>query len=185
MDDKELILIEQAKKGCQKAFEQLYNKYSKMVESTVRMYTKEPSIIDELKNTVFIKVFKKLNYFVTNDSFEKWVKTIAINTCIDYTRCKKREFKFISVDNDEFNIQLQSLYSSPDDNLIETETSSKFKEACKGLTKKQLSLIELYYIEGYLYREIAKKLALPIGTVKSELYRAKLKLKQLLTTSNN
>lgn len=185
MEEKELILIEQAKKGCQKAFGQLYNKYQKMVAATVRMYAKDPYIVDDLINTVFIKVFKKLNLFVTNDSFEKWVKTIAINTCIDYTRVIKREQILISVDKNENAIQIKSLENIADEEIIESEKSDEIKKAYASLTDKQAEIVEMYYNEGYLYREIAKKLAIPIGTVKSELHRAKQKLKLVLTKSNN
>lgn len=184
MDELEIDLVKQAKKGSQIAFGQLYNKYKPMVESTARMYSKDQDDVDDLTSTVFIKVFKKLNTFVTNDSFEKWVKTIAINTCIDYTRKIKRDQVLVYVDNDENSIQLPSEDDDPEELLVRKEISQELADAKEILTEKQFEVMQLYYSEGYLYREIAEKLALPLGSVKSEIHRAKLKLNKVLTSNN-
>lgn len=185
MEESEIILIEQAKKGSQLAFGKLYDMYSNMVLGVARTYARDDDTAHDLTNTVFIKIYEKLSLFVTNDSFEKWVKTIAINTCIDYVRKMKRERTIVSVDSDDTQIQIESEDPNPLVKLLMAERSAELEMAYKVLTPKQFELINLYYIDGYLYREIADKLAIPLGTVKCELHRAKLKLKKSLTKSNN
>lgn len=180
MTEKEIKLVEQAKRGSNVAFAKIYKLYVPYVKSTIKQFFKQPELIDDLVNITFIKAYKKLHTFVTNDSLRSWLCTIANNSCIDYQR-KKNKFKVQSLDDENLFLPVSTLVPNAEEDIIKKEEVRKLLECIKLLPKKQQQILNMFYFDGMLYREIADKLALPLGTVQSDLNRAKHKLKLLLT----
>lgn len=180
MTEKEINLVTQAKSGSKEAFNKLYTKYASSVRFTIRQFYTQPDMIDELMSITFVKAYKKLNTFVTNDSIRAWLCTIASNSCIDYQR-KKNKFKLLSLDDEGLFIPISTTVPNAEENMVRIEEVRKLHKCIKMLTSKQQKIINMFYFEGKLYREIADTLALPLGTVQSDLNRAKHKLKKLLT----
>lgn len=180
MTEKEIKLVEQAKRGSNVAFSRIYNSYVNSVRSTIHQFFKQPDIVDDLINITFIKAHKKLHTFVTNESLKSWLCTIATNSCIDYKR-KKDKFKVQSLDDEDSFLQVSTLVPNAEEDIIKKEEVRKLLECIKLLPKKQQQILNMFYFDGMLYREIADTLALPLGTVQSDLNRAKHKLKSLLT----
>ena len=77
-------LIKQAKEGNQLAFTKLYEKYKQIIYVTIYRIVNNKDAADDLLSITFVKAFSKLDSYVTNISFEMWLKTIAINSSIDY-----------------------------------------------------------------------------------------------------
>lgn len=182
MDIDEVLLITQAKGGSQKAYTEIFNKYKLYVRKLAFDYVKNTETTDDIVSTVFIKVFKKLDSFTTNDSFRAWLRRITITTSIDYLRSNKNEKLISSIDDTTSNHL--SAVNSVEDIFITSEKHKHIANIISKLPKRQQEIVKLYYYEGYLYRDISKKLAKPLGTIQSDLCRAKRKLKQLLTQSN-
>lgn len=179
MSDEEKELVEQAKNGCQKAFEQIYKRYSSSARIVIRQFYSDKNIVDDLVNTTFIKVFKKLNKFVTNDSFKSWVNTIANNTAIDYQRKEKKTRGIVySADDDTNFFQLESTSCNSEEELVLKETYSNLLIAISTLPKRQREVASMFYIDGISYKVISQKLAMPEGTIKSLLFRARAVLKK-------
>lgn len=180
MDENEILLVKQAKAGSKAAFNSLYKLYVYAVRYTIRQFYKQPEIIDDLINVTFIKAYKKLYTFVTTDSFKAWLCKIANNSCIDYKR-KKDKLKTQSLDDESLFIPITDTVPNAEDVVVRMEEVRNLQKCIKLLPKKQQVMLDLFYFEGKLYREIADMLALPLGTVQSDLNRAKHKLKKLLT----
>ena len=125
-------LIKQAKEGKQIAFSKLYERYKKNIYITIIKIVKNKDVADDLLSITFVKAFTKLDSFVDNISFELWLKTIAINSSIDYIRHTKKESNLYWIDDDEnCKIQLGSTADySPEEDYIFKETDSKLSKAC-------------------------------------------------------
>lgn len=170
-------LIEQAKKGSQKAFSELYYRYKSNIWYTILNVVKNTDVADDLTSIVFTKAYEKLSTYVNHISFEMWLKTIAVNASIDYIRRNKKEQLNNYVDEDENPIQLSALEKSPEEDLILKEKLDIVLQAIPTLKRKYRDLINAR-IDGLSYKEIANKLAMNELAVKGDLNKARQKLKQ-------
>lgn len=181
----ELIdLVEQAKTGSERAFTKLYYKYKNNVWFTIYNIVKNTDIADDLTSVVFTKAYEKLITYVNHISFDMWLKTIAVNTSIDYIRRNKKEQLNNYVDDEECTIQLGTSEMSPEEKLILQERVKVVESAIPTLKKKYRDLINAR-IEGLSYKEIAEKLATNEFAVKSDLNKARQKLRKKTNNYTN
>lgn len=179
------FLIEQAKRGDNKAFNQLYNRYYKLIRYIIFDITKNDDITKDLVSLTFIKAFKKLDSYVNPISFEAWLKTIAVNTTIDYIRASKDLQNNSSIDDEDNTIQLEEVSLDPESDMIKTEDIELLRIALTRLRSKYRSLIELRYFKNLSYDQLSVELGIPVGTVKSDLNKAKRKLKAIFQKLSN
>lgn len=170
-------LVEQAKRGSQKAFSKLYYKYKTDIWYTIMSVVRNTDIADDLTSVVFTKAYEKLSMYTQHISFNMWLKTIAVNASIDYIRRNKKEQLNNYVDEDENPIQLSTLERSPEEDLILKEKLDIVLQAIPTLKRKYRDLINAR-IDGMSYKEIADKLAMNELAVKGDLNKARQKLKQ-------
>lgn len=183
--DKELLLlIEQAKEGKQSAYTKLYEKYKSEIRLTILNIVKNEDVADDLLSVTFVKAFKKLESYVDHISFRMWLKTIAINSSIDYIRHTKNEMLNNYVDDEESNIQIEGSVTSPEYDYIIQEQYNKLLEYISCLKYKYRQLLMLRFFDGLSYKEIAEKLAMPESSVKTELYKARQKVRDLSNINN-
>ena len=111
-----------------------------------------------------------------------WLKTIAINTSIDYIRHTKKEKANYWIDDDANSLQLSSQASySPEEDYIFSEKSDALDNALSRLRWKYRNIIELRSIQNLSYKQISEHLGLTESQVKSRLNKTREKLKELLT----
>ena len=111
-------LVEQAKNNKEKAFTMLYNEYYNTVWFTIYNIVKNKDVTEDLISVVFTKAFQKISLYTEHVSFEMWLKTIAINSSIDYIRRMKNENLNNYIDDEENTIQLTGSENSPEENFI-------------------------------------------------------------------
>lgn len=177
MTEELINLVEQAKSGSERAFNKLYSQYKQTIWFTVYNIVKNRDIADDLVSVVFTKAYMKMESYVDHISFEMWLKTIAVNSSIDYIRRMKKEQLNNYVDDEESTIQLSDVERSPEEDLVLKEKLKIVLEAIPTLKTKYRELITAR-MEGLSYKDIAEKLAMDELTVKSELNKARQKLKQ-------
>lgn len=173
-------LVEQAKNGSERAFNKLYNMYKPNIWFTIYNIVKNADVADDLTSVVFTKAYQKLDSYINHISFEMWLKTIAVNTSIDYIRRTKNEKLNNYIDEDDNPIQLNDLGKSPEEEIILQETVRITNELIPTLKKQYKDLLEAR-IQGMSYKDISKKFALNESAVKSLLNKARQKLKQKLS----
>lgn len=178
MKEEEKLLIEQARNGSERAFNQLYNTYRKNIWWTAYKIVKNTDVADDITSTVFTKAYLKFDTYTSHISYEMWLKTITINTAIDYIRRNKKEHLNSYIDDEDSNIQLSGLDNSPEENFIDKQNLEVVQECISRLRKLHRELIRLK-LEGKSYQQIAQELALPESKVKGHLNRARRRLKQL------
>ena len=175
-------LVQQAKDGKQIAFTKLYEKYNRSIWFTIMNIVRNTDVADDLLSVTFTKAFSKLDSYVNNISFEMWLKTIAINSSIDYIRHTKKEKANYWIDDDANSLQLSSQASySPEEDYIFSEKSDALDNALSRLRWKYRNIIELRSIQNLSYKQISEHLGLTESQVKSRLNKAREKLKELLT----
>ena len=112
-----------------------------------------------------------------------WLKTITVNTAIDYIRKNKNEKLNNYIDDEDNPIQLDGTEDSPEDNLIMQQSINNVLECIPLLKKKYRDLIYLK-LDGKTYEQIALELALPLNAVKTGLNKARKRLKVLFSNIN-
>lgn len=108
-----------------------------------------------------------------------WIKTIAINTSIDYIRKMKNEKLNNYIDDEESTIQLNELSASPEDENIAKENVEIIMKALPKLRKRYRDLIQAR-IDGKSYKQISYELDIPESTLKSTLSKARVRLKEII-----
>ncbi len=142
----------------------------------------------DVTQDVFIKVFEKLNTFQGRSSIKTWLFRIAINAAKNRirfwnTKKWKETFSFSSLGKSNLillDLKLSKDVETPEERYKKLEIEGKIWEALKLLSMKSRILIVMKDIEGLSYMEISETLNIPIGTVKSRLYRAREELKKIL-----
>jgi len=178
--DKEEVrkLIKQCIKEDRKSQKLLYEHfYGKMVAVCMR-YATDYNEAQDILHEGFIKVFAKLKSFKNEGSFEGWIRRIIVNSAIDHIRTKKK----LTFDSEEKSI-IDNI-KDEDEVLIEQEHLVKIKaeliiELIQELSPAYKTVFNLYVLEGYSHKQVASSLGISEGTSKSNLAKAKKKLREL------
>lgn len=178
MKEEEKLLVEQARDGSERAFSTLYNTYKKTVWYTAFKVVNNADAADDITSQVFTKVYLKLKSYTHHLSFEMWLKTITVNTAIDYIRRNKKEQLNNYIDEEDSTIQLSGLEHSPEDNLIFQQNINIVMDCIPRLKKKYRDLIYAR-LDGKSYQQISEELAIPEATVKTYLNKARQRLKEM------
>jgi len=170
-------LIRQALKGKQSAYERLMKKYYGYTRNLIFKMTSNKEDIEDLTQEAFIKAFNSLEKFDSQFAFSTWLYKIATNNCIDYIR--KRKLNTYSIDKEfgtednDMKFEIPDSDYLPDRNIQEKEKKKILDEAIAKLPQRYKTVILLRHKEDMEYDEIAKKLRLPIGTVKAHIFRGR------------
>ena len=167
-------LIKQSLQNNRQAQKLLYEKFSPKMLSLCAYYIKDLQQSEEVMLNGFLKVFTKLKQYSNKGSFEGWIRKIMVYECISYLR-KKNKLIFTDqieifekiVENEvELTIAIEDLH-----NYI-----NALPEGCK-------IVFNMYVIEGYKHAEIAEILNVSIGTTKTQLYRARKALQDMISSN--
>jgi RNA polymerase sigma-70 factor (ECF subfamily) len=187
MEHGEQLLLERAKAGDVAAFEELIGAYQKKVFNLALRIIGNYDDASDLAQEAFVRIFKAISAFKEQSSFSTWVYRITTNVCLDEIRRRKNK-KVVSIDEDihvddgEMKRQIVSSDPGPDEAAERSEVRRIVNDAINRLPEDQRVVITLRDLQGMSYEEIAKILDLPGGTVKSRINRARLALKNILTT---
>lgn len=163
-------LLEGCIKNDRKAQEMLYRAFAPKMMTVCLRYADSQFEAEEIMQLGFIKVFKNISSFAGKGSFEGWMRRIIVNTAIE--ACKKQTF-ITSIDtlDNEGQLSLQTIDS---DRATVTELMEMIHELPAGYRL----VFNMYSIEGFSHKEIAERLNITEGASKSQLSRARARLKQ-------
>jgi len=170
-DDKELV--SRCCKGERAAQKELYERFAARMLAVCMRYTKTQADAEDILQEAFIKVFNHMDKFRHESSLGFWIKRIVINTALNYHR--KQVYLYPHVDVDERHDL------GNEDVAIENYHFKDLLNLLQGLPKGCQVVFNLYAIEGYKHKEIAKMLDISEGTSKSQYARAKLLLKDMIS----
>lgn len=186
----DLVLVDKAVKGDQKAYAELLERYRDAIYFMLLKMVNNKSDAEDLTIEAFGKAFKNIHQYTPNYAFSTWLFKIATNNCIDFIR--KRKANLISIDQPNEDAEgvpstpatnLQSGNLDPEETLIKEQNILLIKSVVSKLKPRYRKLVELRYFKEYSYEEISDELSLPLGTVKAQLFRARELLFNILSNS--
>jgi RNA polymerase sigma factor (sigma-70 family) len=184
----DLVLVDQARKGSEKAFAALLNRYRDSIYFMLLKMVNNASDAEDLTIEAFGKAFRSLESYTPSFAFSTWLFKIATNNCIDFIRKKQSSPSIIDQGQDEmdiYTINIQSDMPDPEEALINRQKIAQLREVVSTLKPRYKKLIELRYYKEYSYEEISTELKLPIGTIKAQLFRAKTLLYNILVKTSH
>ncbi|AEE91690.1 RNA polymerase, sigma-24 subunit, ECF subfamily [Tepidanaerobacter acetatoxydans Re1] len=181
-----LTAIKRSKNKDSNAFQVLFELFYSDVYKTSYFITQDFSLAEDATQEAFCKAFQKLDTLREFNKFGSWIKTIAARCAIDIMR-KRQHFTvvedFAQFSQDNYVNSLPQLL--PENELEKNELKSCIKRAIYDLNPIYRQVIVMKYFLNLTSQEIADALDLPVGTVKSRLFRALNQLKISLQDENN
>ena len=165
-------LIHGCKEGNRRMQEELYRRFSPRMYAVCLRYASNAEEAEDVLQEGFIKIFKKLDSFRGDGSFEGWIRRIFVNTAIEQFRRKRY---LLPVTEKEENT-IEGKYFSILDELAEKDILALVQELSPGYR----TVFNMYVVEGYTHKEIADMLGISEGTSKSQLSRAKVILQDMV-----
>lgn len=184
----DLILVEEAKKGNEKAFAGLMNRYRDSIYYMLLKMVNNPVDAEDLTIEAFGKAFRSIDSYTPRFAFSTWLFMIATNNCIDFIRKKQSSPIPVNQDKDimdTMTVNIQSDLPDPEESLINDQKITTLRKIVNQLKSPYREIIELRYYKEYSYEEISSELKIPIGTVKAQLYRAKTLLYNIFVKTDN
>jgi RNA polymerase sigma-70 factor (ECF subfamily) len=176
-------LISRAKGGDQAACATIFDLHRRRVYSTCLLMTKNVCDAEDLMQDAFIQIFRGLNSFRGDSAFSTWIYRVVVNTVL-MTR-RKRRLREVSFDEPAHMdyAPVPREFGQEDNELTGTVNRVALAEAAKELPEGCRKIFLLHEVEGYDHHEIAERLQCSIGNSKSQLHKARLKLRKLLANS--
>lgn len=178
--DNEQALIQRAQKGDHDAFAALVNEHQAYVYNLALRVVKEENEALDLTQETFVRAWKALPNFRGQSQFRTWLYRITTNLC--YNRLPDLRRSLNDLGDDVMGEIPESNLENPAQKLELKEVKTHLHEAIDDLEANYKLLVTLRYRYELSYEEIASTLNLPLGTVKTGLFRAKEKLRLALAT---
>lgn len=176
MDERELV--ERAKDGDRAAMERLYRDHSGRVYSVVRRLAGDESEADDLAQEAWIRAFDKLHLFRGDASFGTWIYRLATNTALNHLRSSSRHRELEEVAPPE---AMHGSRAAVDDAVINQRV---LQEALDRLAPGYRQVLVLHDVEGLTHEEIGEKLGVATGTSKSQLHKARARMRELIAPTD-
>ncbi len=179
----DIQLVAQVLEGNTGAFSALVQRHRERVYRTAYSLVGDLDEADDLAQEAFLKAFRALRRFRGQSLFSTWLHRIAVNCCLDYLKSKHRR-SFVSLEEyrEDWDAPLVWVRRSEnaDVRVERRELQELLERALGDLSEGYRVTFVLRELEGLAYEEIAELLGCSIGTVKSRLFRARAKLREIL-----
>jgi RNA polymerase sigma-70 factor (ECF subfamily) len=176
-DFDERALVERCRTGDDTAFGELVDRYKNLVYGLVYRLASDRSMADDLAQDVFLKVHRGLPYFRGEARLSTWMYRIVQNVC---SQARSRRLPDVSYDHPREDGPRREP-ASIDRTVQDLELRDRLEKAIAQLPESYRMLVAAHYLQGVQYEALAETLNMPLGTVKTHLYRAKRRLRELLT----
>ena len=180
-DDSQINLVKRAQSGDEQAFATLFQQHKNRVYSVCLLMTKDVAEAEDLTQEAFLQVFRTVSSFRGDSAFSTWLYRVAVNTVLMKLRRRKSPAT-VSLD-EPINSDSPSLhrdFGKSDPALSGVVDRIALRRALLELPEGCRKIFALHEVEGYQHHEIAQLLDCSIGNSKSQLHKAKLKMRALL-----
>lgn len=181
--DAELVAATQG--GDRQAFGTLVERHQDRLFNTLLRVLGNAEDASEVLQDAFVQAYTKLDTFRGSSQFYTWMYRVALNLACSHRRRGKRRSDEVSIDAMKTNIGQEPIDDavSPDDHLLQVEQAESVQAALLKLSEEHRQILVLREMEDCSYDTIAEILQMPVGTVRSRLFRARLQMKELLVDS--
>jgi RNA polymerase sigma-70 factor (ECF subfamily) len=169
-------LIQRCLSGDQQAWEQIVRQYWRKVFNVAYKFVGKHDEAEDLTQDIFLKIFKSLDTFDRRANFQTWLISISRNLCIDHYRSVRKERETIDRDVDANELTPESRDPGPVAALEQRDRVTLLRQALDALPETLRTAVLMRDIQELSYQEIAERLRLPEGTVKSRINRGRTEL---------
>ncbi len=169
-------LVAAVLRGDKEAFATLVRRYDRPVYHLAYRTLRDAEEARDVAQEAFFKAFRSMRTFRPDAKFSTWIFSITYHACCDRLNRRKR----FSV---EELPERADTAPGPEHRVIALDEAQRLRDAIDALPEKYRAVVTLYHLQGQQYDEIAAILGLPMGTVKTHLFRAKEQLRRLLGRS--
>jgi RNA polymerase sigma-70 factor (ECF subfamily) len=171
IDDQALVADTLA--GRSEAFGALVGRYDRAVYHLAYRTLRDQEEARDVAQEAFFKAYRSLRTFKPGAKFSTWLFAITYHACCDRLSRRKR------FSNEELPERADTA-AGPESEAIANDEAQRLRGAIAALPEKYRTVITLYHLQGRQYEEIAQVLGMPMGTVKTHLFRAKEQLRRIL-----
>jgi RNA polymerase sigma factor (sigma-70 family) len=182
----EKLLLDTILSGDPASFQPFIEQYKRLVGHIVARMIRRPADREDLCQDIFIKIYQNINSFQFKSKVSTWVATIAYNTCVHYLEKKRipllRDLNRADDETDPFE-RIGDDRQQPDQLAEQQDLARQLQSAMNAMAPVYSTILTLFHVEEMKYQEIADIMDLPVGTVKSYLFRARQMLRARLLQS--
>ena len=180
--DKELIL--RLQRGDEWAFQLMVRRFRTKIFSIAFGITLDTEESQDIMQEVFLQVYRTIGDFRGDASLATWLHRITVNRSLNWKRRWARRFKWLHVSTDSTDglpaAEPESDLPSPETRVANAQTRQQIDKALKMLPEQARTIFVLRELEGLAYEEIAAAIGIKLGTVRSRLFHARKRLKEIL-----
>lgn len=180
--DEELVL--RLQRGDEWAFQLLVRRFRKKLYSIAFGITLDAEESQDIVQEVFLQVYRSIDTFRGDASLTTWLQRITVNRCLNWKRRWARRFRWSHVSTDSAegqpSVEPESDQPSPESRVADAQTRQQIDLALKRLSEPVRTVFVLRELEGLSYEEIAEATGIKLGTVRSRLFHARKRLKEIL-----
>jgi RNA polymerase sigma-70 factor (ECF subfamily) len=170
----EYRLVQAAASGNRPAFEILIQQYKERLVDAMRANGHSAAVADDIVSSAFLKAYKNMAQFRGEATFYTWLYRIALNTSKDFfVRTGHVSLEDITDGNESKWPPHLGVHDAVHDELSEEDAGRRANEALKLVPEPYREILRLYFMENITYEGLAKKLAIPLGTVMSRLHKGR------------
>jgi RNA polymerase sigma-70 factor (ECF subfamily) len=170
-------LAQRSAQGDMTAFQDLYERHNRRVYSLCLRMTSNPTEAEDLAQEVFIQLFRKIGSFRGESAFTTWLHRLTVNQVLMHFR--KRGVR-LEQTTEEGEVPVQIVKGTENPNAMPVVDRIALDKAIAQLPPGYKTVFTLHDIEGHEHEEIARMLGCSVGTSKSQLHKARMKLRGLL-----
>ena len=173
-------LIQRCLQGDQVAWESIVQQFRRKVFNVAYKFVGNHEEAEDLTQDIFVKIFKSLATFDRRANFQTWLISVSRNLCIDHYRSVRQERRTIDRRTDPSALPVVSPDPGPVAALEQRDRVALLRQALAGLPESLRTAVLMRDIQEFSYQEIAERLRLPEGTVKSRINRGRIELAKQL-----
>ena len=173
---RERDLVERCRRGDEGAFQELVEEHRSLVFALIARVIPDRSRAEDAAQDVFLRIYRGLPYFRGESRLSTWIYRIVANVCAQEAARRPAP---ASLDDDRARPVVPA---AADRQFSDLELRERLEKAIARLPPNQRLLVAAHYLEGIQYEDLAEALDIPMGTVKTHLYRAKQQLRRMLET---
>ena len=173
----DIVLCRLAAGGNLAAFEMIYERYHRRTYSLCLRMTSSQTEAEDLTQEVFIQLFRKIGSFRGDSAFSTWLHRLTVNQVLMHFRKRSVKNERTSEDGE---VPEQAVHGTANQNKMQVVDRIALKNAIAQLPNGYRNVFILHDVEGFEHEEVARMMGISVGTSKSQLHKARLKLRGLL-----
>jgi len=178
------ILVAKCQQGDKQAFELLIKKYQRRIFHLIYRIAQDPAVVEPLAQEVFLKAYRSIDSFRGSSRFYTWLYRIAVNTSLSHIKKEstgENRERTVDYDLHASNLSIDSMkVEDPEELLMRKEFFKHLLASLRSLPEELQTAVVLREFNGLNYEEIAEVMQIPLGTVRSRIFRARSRLREMM-----